>query len=217
MSIRHGLIAALAAGALTMSACGQSENDAAAELEAASDETSAERTSAQETDEAQGQDDDLADGDDNDSEGDRDGEEEQGQAEPVAGGADLSFSATTLEGEAFDGEQLAGKPSVLWFWAPWCPTCRAQAPAVSELATEYDGEVNVVGVGGAAVASEIEGVAEDIDGPTHLIDEPGEVWQHFEITAQSTYVIVDADGEVVIDGEFLSDDELRQTVADITG
>lgn len=208
MSIRHGLIAALAAGVLTLSACGQSENDAAAEPDADSDETSAGQSSEQETEDsdAEPQDDSASD-----SEG------EGTDAEPAAGGADLSFSATTLQGETFDGEQLAGKPAVLWFWAPWCPTCRAQAPAVSEIANEYDGEVNVVGVGGAAVASEIEDVARDIDGPTHLIDEPGEVWQHFKITAQSTYVILDADGQVVTDGEFLSDDQLRRTVADIAG
>ncbi len=204
MSIRHGLIAVLAAGALTLSACGHSESDAGARSASAGDESSAEQTSEQEPEDAPGQ------------QADSDGNGDRG-AEPVAGGADLSFTATTLEDETFAGEQLAGKPSVLWFWAPWCPTCRAQAPAVSDLATEYDGEVNVVGVGGAAVASEIEGVARDIDGPTHLIDEPGAVWQHFEITAQSTYVIVDAEGQIVVDGEFLSDDELRQTVADITG
>lgn len=181
MSIRHGLIAALAVGALTLSACGQTESDTAAEPESAGDEASAGQTSEQQPEDAQGQ--------QAGSDGNKDG-----RAEPVEGGADLSFTATTLEDEVFDGEQLAGTPSVLWFWAPWCPTCRAQAPAVSDLATEYDGDVNVVGVGGAAAASEIEGVARDIDGPTHLIDEPGAVWQHFKITAQSTYVIVDADG-----------------------
>ncbi len=36
---------------------------------------------------------------------------------------------------------------MLWFWAPWCPTCRAQIPTVSGLG-EYADQVNVVGVGG---------------------------------------------------------------------
>jgi thiol-disulfide isomerase/thioredoxin len=58
------------------------------------------------------------------------------------------FTGDTLEGSSFDGAQLAGKPAVLWFWAPWCPTCRAQAPAVSRLAERYEGDVNVLSVGG---------------------------------------------------------------------
>ncbi|MGB5953467.1 MAG: redoxin family protein [Ornithinimicrobium sp.] len=211
MSIRHALIAALTAGAFTLSGCGQSETEPAASADSATEDTAAEQESneATEASESESTDGDSVEADSGDS--------DSAQAAPAAGGADLSFSATTLEGEAFEGAQLAGKPAVLWFWAPWCPTCLAQAPTVGELADEYDGEVNVVGVGGAAESSEIEGVAKDIEGPTHLIDEPGVVWQHFEITAQSTYVILDADGKVVTDGEFLSDEQLRETVAEVAG
>lgn len=143
--------------------------------------------------------------------------EAEAEAAPASDAADLNFTATTLEGEEFSGTELEGKPAVLWFWAPWCPTCRAQAPAVSELAKKYDGEVSVVGVGGAAEASEIEDMAKDVNGPIQLIDEPGVVWQHFAITAQSTYLIIDADGSIVTDGQFLSDDDLRDTVADLVG
>lgn len=211
MSMRHALIAALAAGALTLSACGSSETEPAANADRAADEAAAEQESNDNAESSESEDTGSSDSADGDSQGDGEA------AAPVAGGADLSFSATTLQGEDFDGAQLAGKPAVLWFWAPWCPTCIAQIPAVSELAKEYDGEVNVIGVGGAAVASEIEATAKDIDGPVHLIDEPGVVWQHFEITAQSTYVILDADGQVVTDGQFLSDEQLRETVAEVAG
>jgi thiol-disulfide isomerase/thioredoxin len=68
-------------------------------------------------------------------------------ANTVATGPDLllDFTSVTVGGETFDGRQLAGKPAVLWFWAPWCPTCRAQTPAVSRLAETYRNRVNVVG------------------------------------------------------------------------
>jgi thiol-disulfide isomerase/thioredoxin len=137
-----------------------------------------------------------------------------GGSETAASGdlADLSFSARTLDGDSFDGQTLADKPTVLWFWAPWCPTCRAQAPGVARLADEYAGRVNVVGVGGLADAADIRDVARQIEGPLHLVDEEGEVWRHFGVTAQSTYLVLDAEGGVVAEG-YLDDPVLADKVA----
>ncbi len=128
----------------------------------------------------------------------------------------LEFTGEDIDGESYDGEQLAGKPTVLWFWAPWCPTCRAQAPGVERLADKYAGQVNVVGVGGLADADDIRDFARQVDGPTHLIDVDGEVWRHFDVTAQSSYVVLDGDGVVVSEG-YLDDDALADRVAELAG
>lgn len=128
--------------------------------------------------------------------------------------ASLAFTSDTLDGSLFDGTQLAGKPAVLWFWAPWCPTCRAQAPAVSSLAEKYDGQVNVLGVGGLADVGDIRDYARQVDGPVHLVDPKGAVWRHFGVTAQSSYVILDADGGIVAAG-YLDDQVLAAKVAEL--
>ncbi|HCT80632.1 MAG TPA: hypothetical protein DGT23_29515 [Micromonosporaceae bacterium] len=47
----------------------------------------------------------------------------------------------------FEGKTLAGKPAVLRFWAPWCPTCAAEAPDVAQAASKYQGKVAVIGLG----------------------------------------------------------------------
>lgn len=129
----------------------------------------------------------------------------------------LDFTATTVSGDPFDGASLDGKPTVLWFWAPWCPTCRNQASGVSDLADTYGAEVNVVGVGSLDESAAIDEFAAAVPADFTQLDDPeGEVWRHFGVTAQSTYLVLDAEQTIVASG-YLTDEELASTVADLAG
>jgi thiol-disulfide isomerase/thioredoxin len=143
--------------------------------------------------------------------------------EPDTGGAEptesvLTFTATTIAGEEFAAADLAGRPTVFWFWAPWCPTCVSQSPQVLDLAQEYGDEVSVIGVAGLDQPAAMEDFIDmtDTGSLTHLNDEAGEVWRHFGITAQSTFAIVDENG-VVTDSGYLEPDELAAQVAELVG
>jgi thiol-disulfide isomerase/thioredoxin len=134
------------------------------------------------------------------------------------GSSDLAFTATTVDGEQFDAESLAGKPALFWFWAPWCSTCAAEAPYVARLAKQYGNKVQVVGVASLGQPSEMAEFIERTHTAslTHLNDEAGTVWQHFGITAQSTFALVDSTGDVTYTG-YLGPDDLTDRVADLAG
>jgi thiol-disulfide isomerase/thioredoxin len=61
-------------------------------------------------------------------------------------------AAPVLEGEGLDGKPLstsefAGKTLVINLWGPWCPPCRAEAPALKQVSEEYAGkDVQFIGM-----------------------------------------------------------------------
>ncbi|GGO17402.1 TlpA family protein disulfide reductase [Micromonospora parathelypteridis] len=130
----------------------------------------------------------------------------------------LRFTGTTLTGAAFDAAQLAGRPVVLWFWAPWCATCASQAWTVAEVAPRYRDTVPIVGVAGLGEQRAMkEFVTEfDLAGMPQIDDRAGALWRRFKVTEQSIFVVIDRDGKVVHQG-FLDGEALTARVAALAG
>ena len=110
----------------------------------------------------------------------------------------LRFSAKTVDGAAFDGSALAGRPTVFWFWAPWCPVCRGQIPQVQDLVEKYGDRVNIVGVGSLDSGGAIKEFADDARGLTHLSDPGGDLWKRFRVAEQSSFLVLDGEGREVL-------------------
>jgi thiol-disulfide isomerase/thioredoxin len=133
--------------------------------------------------------------------------------QPTAVPAQLRFSAKTLGGQTFSGESLAGKPAVLWFWAPWCPKCRQEAPALAKVAAANP-RVTFVGVAARDQVSSMQTFVDKyhLAGLTQLADTDGAVWAKFGITRQPAWAFVGADGTVDVVKSQLSEPQLSERV-----
>ena len=125
----------------------------------------------------------------------------------------LSFTGTTLDGAAFDAASLAGKPAILWFWAPWCATCASEAQSLNNIADEYAGRLAILGIAGLGDNKAMHQFVADLEVTKvpNLDDQRGVIWKRFGITEQSTYVFVDKTGRVLDQG-YLDDQQLTAKV-----
>jgi thiol-disulfide isomerase/thioredoxin len=137
------------------------------------------------------------------------GEPSKAAAVPAA----LRFTAKTLDGKDFEGASLAGKRVVFWFWAPWCPKCLSEAPAVKAAARKF-GEVAFVGVAGLDTEAAMREFVQSTGTGTivHLSDEKGAVWTKLGVSQQSTFVFMKPDGSTAKASGPLSPDTLNGLV-----
>jgi thiol-disulfide isomerase/thioredoxin len=106
----------------------------------------------------------------------------------------LQFSATTLSGAPFNGATLQGKPSVLWFWTPWCPFCNAEAPGVSQVAAA-NRAVTFVGIAAHSDGGAMQDFVSKYNlNFTNLNDTDGSIWARYNVPWQPAYVFYRADG-----------------------
>ncbi|MQA10233.1 MAG: redoxin domain-containing protein [Pseudonocardiaceae bacterium] len=127
---------------------------------------------------------------------------------------ELRFSATTVDGKKFSGENLAGKPTVLWFWAAWCPVCERESPGVARVARANQDKVNFLGVASLSDVPKMRQFVSDngIGSFPNVADTESSVWQRFGVTSQPAYAFIDADGTVDTVKGSLSEDELASRV-----
>jgi thiol-disulfide isomerase/thioredoxin len=114
--------------------------------------------------------------------------------------AEVFSTTTALDGNAFDGAALAGIDAVVWFWAPWCTICRAEAPEVADVAERYAQQVTFVGVPGRG---ELDAMREFVDDTgtgalSHAADLDGSVWSAFGVYGQPAYAFIDDTGEIEV-------------------
>ena len=71
----------------------------------------------------------------------------------LASAVDIGAPAPAWQGTDFSGETvnfpavIAGKPTVMIFWATWCPYCNAFMPFLGQIKKDYgEDEINVIAI-----------------------------------------------------------------------
>lgn len=120
--------------------------------------------------------------------------------ESLVGSTSVRYDAAAVQGATLQGETVVAAdldgPVVYWFWAPWCTVCRAEAPAVAEVAERWEGQVTFVGVASRGPQDHMEAfVAETgVGGFPHIADVDGTIWAQLGVSAQPAFVFVDREG-----------------------
>lgn len=121
----------------------------------------------------------------------------------------LDFAAVDLEGSAVTGVE---GPVVLWFWAPWCPICRGEAPALVKEVEASPG-VTFIGVASLDEVPAMQAFVSETGtgGFRHLADPGGEIWARFGVTSQPAMAFISSDGQVkVVPGAMAPQDVLAR-------
>ncbi len=112
----------------------------------------------------------------------------------VPRGERVTLAAQTLDGQPFDIRQWQGKSGIIYFWAEWCPVCRANRHVITSLAKDQ----RVITV--AMQSGSREEVAaymhkEQFSLPV-IVDEQGEIASSFHINGVPAALIIDKEGRI---------------------
>ena len=115
-----------------------------------------------------------------------------------------SFHFSGLNGESFDFPvQRADKPTLLYFWATWCPYCKKATPRVVKLHEQFSEQINVlavnVGINDSVVKAQQYLRDYDIHFPV-AFDHESRISQAYHVFGTPVFVIVSQSGQILYRG-----------------
>lgn len=107
------------------------------------------------------------------------------------------FELPNIEGKKVSSTELNDKPTLIFFWAPWCSVCKVSMPNLEDYYQANKDKVNVL-----TIALDYSNKAEVVDLltsksltlPTLLGTR--EVAEKFKIQGYPTYYVIDREGQV---------------------
>ena len=90
--------------------------------------------------------------------------------------------------------QHAGQPVVLYFWAEWCPICKVQQGAISDVMRDAP-VLTIATQSGNAEAVKQALIARQLPWLT-AVDERGALWRSYGLSGVPTTIVLDAKGHI---------------------
>jgi len=104
------------------------------------------------------------------------------------------IQATSIAGDAVSLHALRGKPTLLYFWASWCPICRFEHAAITRLAEDYQ-VLSVAMQSGSNEDISIDMAEHGAQYPV-VNDPDGMIAMRYGIRGVPTSLIIDSQGKI---------------------
>lgn len=122
-------------------------------------------------------------------------------AGPLLGSEAPNFVLPNLAGEAVElSDFVLEKPTLLVFWATWCPTCREEIPILNEWAEQFP-DLQIVGVNVQEPLERVKPFAEKegIHYPI-LLDREAEVAHQYGLVGIPAVILIAKGGKILYYG-----------------
>ncbi len=119
-------------------------------------------------------------------------------AAPYVDNAAPDFTLPQLDNESLSVSDSRGKPTLINFWASWCPPCRRELPALQAAYESYGDTIGFLAIDVKEEPQTVNGFVEEM-GLTFpiLLDQDGQVSDvAYEVRGIPTTIFVDANGVV---------------------
>lgn len=104
------------------------------------------------------------------------------------------LAGQSLDGQPFDISQWHGKSGIIYFWAEWCPVCKANRHVITSLAEDKPVMTIAMQSGNSAeVAAYMQ--KERFTLPV-IVDEQGEIARRFHVQGVPAALIIDREGRI---------------------
>ena len=108
-----------------------------------------------------------------------------------------AFELTDLEGRTWRSTDLAGKPAVIYFFAPWCGVCAASSPQLRWFHRWRGDDVQVILIGlDYGAPSEVREYARKHSLTMPVLFGTPATGAAFRISGYPTYYVIDAQGRI---------------------
>jgi len=104
------------------------------------------------------------------------------------------LTAQSLDGHLFDVNQWQGKSGIIYFWAEWCPVCKANRHVITSLAE--DKPVMTIAMQSGTAAEVLTYMEKEQFSLPVIVDEEGEIARRFHVQGVPAALIIDSQGRI---------------------